>query len=129
VRQELLGLAPRCPTVLETQYIGLGKACLGPCETVVLRCSPCVLTKVIRFLIPSSIAFFLQVDQITVNGKETLVNCGPVPGAMFTEQATNIETIATETIQPGCSIEIQITNISNADVDVIIGGICRVAVR
>lgn len=124
--QPLVGLAPRCPTRSQTQYVGFGSCCIEPCGTVTLRCSPCVLLKVIRFFIPSSIAYQLQVDQITVNGKETLINCGPVPASMFVENATFIETISTETIQPGCCIEIQLTNISDSTVEATVSGICRV---
>lgn len=125
-QQPLIGLAPRCPQYAQTQVVGLGTACIPPCGTVTLRCSPCVLMKIIRFVIPSSVAFQVQIDQITVNGKWTLVNCGPVCGAMFTEDSTVSEMIATETIQPGCCIEIQVTNISDSDVEFCLSGLCRV---
>lgn len=121
-----VGLAPRCPTRSRTEFVGFEGCDVPPCGTVTLRCSPCVWLKIIRFVIPSSIASQITVDQITINGKETLINCGPVPGEMFLPDATYIETIATETIQPGCCIEIQITNISNATLFVNMGGVARV---
>lgn len=126
-KQEALGLAPRCPTLLQTQYVGFEACDLGPCETVTLRCSPCVAMKIIRFVIPWSVASQIQVDQITVNGKWQLINCGPVPGEMFVPDSTIPDVIATETIQPGCCVEIQVTNISNASLHLNIGGIARVA--
>jgi hypothetical protein len=124
-QEPLVSLRPRCPTRSRTEFIGFPRTCIGPCETVTIECTAQVLTKVIRFMIPSSVAFQLLVDQITV-GKETLINCGSVSAAMFIEDATDVETIGTETLQPGTTIKFQITNISNANVDLVISGKCRI---
>lgn len=127
VKQELLGLEEEPLTALRTEYVGLGSACIGPCDSVTLRCCPCVLMKIFKICIPSSVAFQLEVEQITINGKTTLINCGPVSAAMFIETATIGEALATVTVQRGCCIEITLRNISKADVDVTVSGMCRVA--
>lgn len=127
LQQEPLGLAPRCPSVLQTQYAGFESCNIDPCETVSVKCSPCIAMKIIRMVIPSSIASQIQINQITVNGKWTLVNCGPLPGEMFLPDSNIPNVINTETIQPGCCIEISVTNISGAALYFNMGAIVRVA--
>lgn len=125
-QQPLVGLAARCPTRSQTQFVGLGSICIPGCREGILRCSPCVLMKIIKFVISSDIAYALDVVQITINGKEQLINCGPVSAVMFTEDSTIGETIATETIQPGCCVEVHFRNKSNVDVVAQIQGVARV---
>lgn len=126
LEEPMLGLAPRCPTRAETQFVGFDGCLIQPGQTAWITASPCLLTKIIRYVIPSDIAYSLTVDQITVNGKDTLVNNAPVPAAMFIETATISDTINTPTIQPGCCLQIQVTNISDAPVKFRMGALARV---
>lgn len=126
VQEPLLGLAPRCPSRAETQFVGFDGCTIAPGQTAWITASPCLLTKIIRYVIPSDIAYSLTVDQITVNGKDTLVNNAPVPAAMFIETATISDTINTPTIQPGCCLQIQVTNTSDAPVKFRMGALARV---
>lgn len=106
---------PRCPTDIETQLVGLPEECIGPCERVRIQCDVCVLTKFVRLVICSDIAFQLVFDDIRVC-KDSIVNCGPVPACMFVEDATDAFHVDWPTIQPGGNIEFLVRNISDAEV-------------
>jgi hypothetical protein len=126
VEEPAVLLRPRCPTRFRTQWLGFERTCIGACETVVIECSVNVLTKIIRLVFPSDVAFQLLIHQIEI-GNECLVQCGPIPAAMFLEDATDAEEINTETIQPGTSVRITVQNVSKSDVCLSIGAKVRVA--
>lgn len=126
VEEPAVLLRPRCPTRFRTQWLGFERTCIGGCETVTIECSVNVLTKIIRLVFPSDVAFQLLVHQIEI-GNECLIQCGPIPASMFLEDATDAEEINTETIQPGTSVRITVQNVTKSDVCLSIGAKVRVA--
>jgi hypothetical protein len=111
-----------------SQFVGLGECTIKPEDTVILRASACVPMKLLQLVIPFGAGRHLQVNQITINGKETLVNFGPVPGEMFARGASFVSPFADSgMLQPGCCIEISLTNTSKKSVNVLVGGLARLA--
>lgn len=125
VEEPAVLVRPRCPTRIRTEYLGFPRTCIRKCETVTIECDVQVLTKIIRLVIPSDVAFGLLVHDIRI-GKECLVNCSAVPAAMFLEDATDAENLMTETIQPGTTVSITMENTTQHDICVSIGAVARV---
>lgn len=112
-------LRPRCPQGIRAEPIGLGCACIAPCEEVTLECCVSDITKVKELIIPSSVAFQLLVTDITV-GRECFLQCGPMPASMFTENA-EVGDFDFPTANDGECISVTVKNISQSDVEVCIG--------
>lgn len=127
--QPLVGLAPWCYTRSETQFFGFQGCTIPAGGTAFISANPCLLTKIIRWCVPSDIAYSLRIDQITINAKDTLVNNAGIPAAMLIETSTIPDMIATSTIQPGCCIQLQVTNTGDAPVNFSMGCIARVMWR
>ena len=121
-------LRPRCPTRIRTEWVGFPRTCIRACETVKIECDAQELMKIIKIVIPSNVAFDLIVEDIKI-GKECLVNCHGVPGAMFIEDAADNFNTMTETLQIGTTFSITLTNVSGEDICVSVGALARIAVR
>lgn len=119
VEQPARFLRPRCPQGIRAEPIGLGCACLDPCEEVTLECCVSDITKVKELIIPSSVAFQLLVTDITV-GRECFLQCGPMPASMFTEDS-EVGDFDFPTANDGECISVTVKNISQSQVEVCIG--------
>lgn len=119
VEQPARFLRPRCPQGIRAEPIGLGCACIEPCEEVTLECCVSDITKVKELIIPSSVAFQLLVTDITV-GRECFLQCGPMPASMFTEDS-EVGDFDFPTANDGECISVTVKNISQSQVEVCIG--------
>jgi hypothetical protein len=119
VEQPARFLRPRCPQGIRAEPIGLGCACIAPCEEVTLECCVSDITKVKELIIPSSVAFQLLVTDITV-GRECFLQCGPMPASMFTEDS-EVGDFDFPTANDGECISVTLKNISQSDVEVCVG--------
>jgi hypothetical protein len=124
-QQGAVGLAPRFPYKIRTEWLGFPRVCIHKCETVKIECTAQVPIKIVRFVISKAVAFGLLIERVQI-GKDDLVNCDAIPAEMWTADATDEFNAMIDTIQPGCSVAITLTNVSDDDLCVSIGAICRV---
>lgn len=117
-------LVVRTPVHVRTEFVGIGVLDIKAGATGKLIISPRLLMRITRLMIASPVAPHVVVDQIMVNGKISLINCGPVPGEMFLLEV--VDTLTIDTLQPGGTLEVTVSNVSKEDVTFRMGGVARV---
>lgn len=117
-------LVVRTPVHVRTEFIGFEVLNIKAGMSGKLAVGPCLLMRITRLVIASSVAPHVVINQIMVNGKVQLINCGPVPGEMFLLEA--VDTLTIDTLQPGCTLEVTVSNVSKEDVTFRMGGVARV---
>ena len=78
-----------------------------------IKNQPQVLFRLERFVVPSDIAGFFDIDDIVVGTASVFAAQGAVPARAFDEQATNI-LLGTDTNQPATDLTTKVVNIDAA---------------
>lgn len=108
-------LAPKCPTMAAKEFLGFPETDIESGATVTIITQPEVTCKVLRLVIPSSIAFQLLVVDFKIGKWSHLANSEPFPAAMVDEQATDV-LLDGMTAQANTNVLLTVKNTSNATV-------------